>query len=52
MSDTAGLADRNARRVRVQTRWVIGLVLLAAAAMLLLIYVDPAAGAAGGCGGG
>jgi hypothetical protein len=45
-------AARDARRLRVQLRRVIGLVLLAAAAILLIIAIGPAAGAAGGCGGG
>ncbi|MDX6213963.1 MAG: hypothetical protein QOF82_3050 [Frankiales bacterium] len=42
----------DARRVRVQLRWLGGLVALALAAVGLAIAVGPMAGAAGGCGGG
>jgi fatty acid desaturase len=45
-------AQRDARRVRVQLRWVVGLVALAAAAVGSALWMGPVAGAAGGCGGG
>jgi hypothetical protein len=54
MDETAALAapSEDARRLRLQLRWVVGLVALAAAVVGLAIAIGPVAGAAGGCGGG
>jgi fatty acid desaturase len=48
----ASRAHRDARRLRLQLRWVVGLVALATAVVGLAIAIGPVAGAAGGCGGG